>query len=480
MVKLSISLIFSSMLCLTGILPAWSSQQIVIQGKVKNAVGKKVIFCKTINGIYTQWMDTLQVQPDSTFTITISSESPERIDFIHWKTCRLGSVYLRPGITKMDIVLGSDTPLIMDSTPENKVMKRLGELDDAVWKLRACKSDLWDIARDTVATSVYNKLKAYAMSVEKELGDMDKTFKRKAIQDIRMQLLLTFESRYFSIYDSAAKSTKMEWDSVFFKMLEFVNLNHPDNVFSPAFSEAINKQFWIKAYTMTGDNSPRDMNKLNQAYFNGFEKELKGKVQEAAMAHLILGNYLDEEYSTGIPDLYDRFVALYPQSVLLPLLRKTVEVNESFNQVSLSASIRFINSDSIQTFKQLTQRFPGKVIFVDIWATWCGPCRQSFAFVKPLQQYAKEQGIVLLYISIDQPRNKDKWEKMANYYDLKGEHIIVNESLDGDLRKIFGKNGTLYIPHCAIVNIKGDLQFPKAVSPENMDKLMIQLKEAAL
>ena len=43
----------------------------------------------------------------------------------------------------------------------------------------------------------------------------------------------------------------------------------------------------------------------------------------------------------------------------------------------------------------------------------------------------------------------------------------------------FGRNGILSIPHYAIVNKEGTLQFPSAASPENMDKLMEQLKEAS-
>jgi hypothetical protein len=43
----------------------------------------------------------------------------------------------------------------------------------------------------------------------------------------------------------------------------------------------------------------------------------------------------------------------------------------------------------------------------------------------------------------------------------------------------FGRNGMLSIPHYAIVNKEGELQFPSAASPEDMDKLTEQLKEAS-
>ena len=42
----------------------------------------------------------------------------------------------------------------------------------------------------------------------------------------------------------------------------------------------------------------------------------------------------------------------------------------------------------------------------------------------------------------------------------------------------FGRNGILSIPHYAIVNKEGTLQFPSAASPENMDKLMEQTERS--
>ena len=470
---------FLGMACAIGAFSSCSPDSIVIKGKVTNAGGKPVVYYKTIDGVFVQSIDTLQLQPDSTFMVTIPGKTAERFNFYLWGAKSLGGVYLKPGVTEMNIDASAENALSMTETPENKAMKLLSVLEKDIEDLRSRKGDKWEIAKDTVAMSVYTKLTTYAQALDKELTGVDDAFKRKAMQDIRMQLLLAFENQFLITSYRASEATKKEWIDVFSEMVKFADLNNPDNVFSPAFQDAIRNQEGIQYFDIQKSDKPKDRNEYNLLFFDRYEKNLQGRVREVAMANMILDDYQGEDYATSIPGLCDRFLSLYPQSVLKPVLDQAVAKNKLFNEITLSDDIRFMDVDSVKTFKEITDRFPGKVIFIDLWATWCGPCRASFAHVKPLQQYAKENDMVLLYISIDRPSDKDKWMKMANYYDLKGEHVLVNEFFKQEIYDTFGKNGGLYIPHCAIVNTKGELQYPSASNPEEMDKLIGQLKEAA-
>lgn len=46
--------------------------------------------------------------------------------------------------------------------------------------------------------------------------------------------------------------------------------------------------------------------------------------------------------------------------------------------------------------------FKGKIVFVDFWATWCPPCRKEIPHLKDLAQHYKEQGVVVLGVSVDE------------------------------------------------------------------------------
>lgn len=52
------------------------------------------------------------------------------------------------------------------------------------------------------------------------------------------------------------------------------------------------------------------------------------------------------------------------------------------------------------------QQMQGKVVLVDFWASWCGPCRKSFPWLNQLQQKHGAQGLVILAVNEDQDRQE--------------------------------------------------------------------------
>lgn len=57
------------------------------------------------------------------------------------------------------------------------------------------------------------------------------------------------------------------------------------------------------------------------------------------------------------------------------------------------------------------EQFKGKVIFLNMWATWCGPCRAEMPGIQSLYNKVKSDSIVFVMLSWDQDRDKPKIEK---------------------------------------------------------------------
>ncbi len=48
------------------------------------------------------------------------------------------------------------------------------------------------------------------------------------------------------------------------------------------------------------------------------------------------------------------------------------------------------------------QRYKGKVLYVDFWASWCGPCAQSFPFLNEMHNQLKDQGLQIVGVNLDE------------------------------------------------------------------------------
>ncbi len=67
-------------------------------------------------------------------------------------------------------------------------------------------------------------------------------------------------------------------------------------------------------------------------------------------------------------------------------------------------------------------KFRGKVVFLNLWATWCTPCRAEMKGIQKLYEKVKKDSIVFVMLSIDKDRDKGKIEE---YIRVKGFNFPV-------------------------------------------------------
>jgi len=94
---------------------------------------------------------------------------------------------------------------------------------------------------------------------------------------------------------------------------------------------------------------------------------------------------------------------------------------------------------------------PDKTVFLDLWATWCSPCKEEFAYNGELRRFLDDQGIIPMYISIDRDLDDQRWKDMIKYYGLEGYHLRAGPELMKDIRRLFGNEGTLTIPRYVLI-----------------------------
>lgn len=108
----------------------------------------------------------------------------------------------------------------------------------------------------------------------------------------------------------------------------------------------------------------------------------------------------------------------------------------------------------------------GKVVLIDFWATWCGPCREALPHVRDIAHRFQEQPLVVISISLD--KDEAKWKDFVAKNQMTWLQYR-NTAGDGDIAKIFGvhlipatftidADGVLEDQHVGDANIEGKLK----------------------
>lgn len=102
----------------------------------------------------------------------------------------------------------------------------------------------------------------------------------------------------------------------------------------------------------------------------------------------------------------------------------------------------------------------GKLLYIDVWATWCGPCLREHPYWDELVEEYSDQDITFLAVSIDNTR--DPWEKMLSEKDLKGKHWFAPNAWGADFVKHFNIGG---IPRFILLDADGKVIQPSTDRP---------------
>lgn len=160
--------------------------------------------------------------------------------------------------------------------------------------------------------------------------------------------------------------------------------------------------------------------------------------------------------------LDEKHLTLAKQNVSNPFLKQYIELknNETLKQIEINktAGGYFVNEtpkvEADKIFDNIMAKYAGKVILVDFWATWCGPCLNGIKEIKPLKEEMKDSNVAFVYIT-------NETSPLATYQNMtpgiKGQHY----RLDNDAwRYLSDKFKITGIPHQVLVSKEGKVVNP--------------------
>ncbi len=95
--------------------------------------------------------------------------------------------------------------------------------------------------------------------------------------------------------------------------------------------------------------------------------------------------------------------------------------------------------------------FRGKVVYLDFWASWCEPCRQSFPWMNRLQDELGDHGLVIIAVNVD--RERAAAEQFLRTYPARFRIVYDPQ---GTLAEKFAVRG---MPTSFLIDPSGQVQF---------------------
>ncbi len=198
---------------------------------------------------------------------------------------------------------------------------------------------------------------------------------------------------------------------------------------------------------------------IYKANLDGFEKERA------------ITNYFYGKISRYNIDYFEENKDFFDENVTNKKLREYVynEYDKVKKQLSqdMPEGAKLVNLErkeySKLTFTDVIGKYKGKVIYLDFWASWCGPCKGEMPSSLEMQDYFKGKDVAFVYFSSD--KDSVAWEQMIKILQISGDHYRVNKKIYKEYNKLYNVR---YIPRYMIIDKNGKTVDDKAKRPSDL------------
>lgn len=275
-----------------------------------------------------------------------------------------------------------------------------------------------------------------------------KSFKEKEKQNIEYAYLVNL-AQYPEAYSFFTKEN-IQIPEEFAQEINEVDLNDEKNYISiPSYKDLV---------------LFRNSTKIDQAKDAGEVENIISSIKSQKIKDDIMSNLLMYTISSGGDNsqAYYEIVEKYAKDEKLKE-RATKEFESVKRLLPGNPSPEFIFPD-INGEDVALSDLKGKLVYIDVWATWCVPCLQEIPSLKQLESDYHGKDIEFVSMSIDQKKDFEKWQNMVKEKELKGIQIFADNDWSSQFVRAYNING---IPRFILLDREGKIINADAPRPSN-------------
>ncbi|WP_188618597.1 TlpA family protein disulfide reductase [Cloacibacterium rupense] len=153
--------------------------------------------------------------------------------------------------------------------------------------------------------------------------------------------------------------------------------------------------------------------------------------------------------------LFSLFIMSNAFAQKVPSVMKT-----SFSKEALAQKITDTDGKTT-TISKILEKHKGKVLVIDLWASWCRDCLNAMPKAKELEE--KNTNIDFVFLSLD--RNFEAWKKGLEKHNMQNkENYWFNEGWKNNFNNYIDLN---WIPRYLVINQKSEIAKYYAITPED-------------